>query len=132
MTDINEICSSLIHRHPFLLVESGHRGKHSRLARTLPVSMEPFFSLDISEHLIMLGVLTIEVMAQVAAVSGFAMPDVKLADGTLWPFRRFYVVPPAGLVLPGELHRNRTPSRSAASVNLTANTLPSTHAGSSA
>ncbi len=77
MLDINQIKEIIPHRYPFLLVdkiESVEPGKKAVGLKNVTVN-EPFFQGHFPDYPVMPGVLIIEAMAQVGAVSVLSMPE---------------------------------------------------------
>ncbi|MTI85757.1 MAG: 3-hydroxyacyl-ACP dehydratase FabZ [Firmicutes bacterium] len=77
MLDINRIKEIIPHRYPFLLVdkiESVEPGKKAVGLKNVTVN-EPFFQGHFPDYPVMPGVLIIEAMAQVGAVSVLSMPE---------------------------------------------------------
>lgn len=111
--DINQIMQTLPHRYPFLLVdrmEEVEPGKRAVGIKNVTIN-EPFFQGHFPGYPVMPGVLIIEAMAQVGAVSLLSMPEYagKLAlfagiDGAR--FRR-QVVPGDTLRIEVEVTRLR-------------------------
>lgn len=77
MLNINQIKEIIPHRYPFLLVdkiEEMEPGKKAVGIKNVTVN-EPFFQGHFPGYPVMPGVLIIEAMAQVGAVSVLSMPD---------------------------------------------------------
>ena len=77
MLDINQIKEIIPHRYPFLLVdkiESVEPGKKAVGIKNVTIN-EPFFQGHFPDYPVMPGVLIIEAMAQVGAVSSLNVPE---------------------------------------------------------
>lgn len=77
MLDINKIMEIIPHRYPFLLVDKIieiEPGKKAVGIKNVTIN-EPFFQGHFPGHPVMPGVLIIEAMAQVGAVSALSLPD---------------------------------------------------------
>jgi len=79
MLDVKEIQNIIPHRYPFLLVDKIleiEEGKRAVGIKNVTIN-EPFFQGHFPGNPIMPGVLIVEAMAQVGAVSILAMEDYK-------------------------------------------------------
>lgn len=77
MLDINQIKEIIPHRYPFLLVdriEEMEPGKRAVGIKNVTVN-EPFFQGHFPDFPVMPGVLVLEAMAQVGAVSVLSLPE---------------------------------------------------------
>lgn len=77
MLDVNRIKEIIPHRYPFLLVdkiEEMEPGKRAVGIKNVSAN-EPFFQGHFPDYPVMPGVLIIEAMAQVGAVSVLSMPE---------------------------------------------------------
>lgn len=86
--DINQILEHLPHRFPFLLIDRVvELEPGSRIVALKNVSMnEPFFPGHFPHFPVMPGVLTVEAMAQAAAVLSFKTMDAKPSDDSVYYF----------------------------------------------
>ena len=77
--DIQRILSILPHRYPFLLVDRVLEcvpGSHIKAYKNVTIN-EPFFQGHFPQYHVMPGVLIIEALAQVGAVTMLSMPENK-------------------------------------------------------
>ena len=77
--DIHRILSILPHRYPFLLVDRVLEcvpGSHIKAYKNVTIN-EPFFQGHFPQYHVMPGVLIIEALAQVGAVTMLSMPENK-------------------------------------------------------
>ena len=78
MMNINEIKEILPHRYPFLLVDKVEEITESKVVAYKNVTInEPFFQGHFPEKPIMPGVLILEALAQLGAVSILSMDEFK-------------------------------------------------------
>jgi 3-hydroxyacyl-[acyl-carrier-protein] dehydratase len=86
--DINQILEYLPHRYPFLLIDRVlELVPGERILALKNVTMnEPFFPGHFPHFPVMPGVLTIEAMAQAAAVLSFRTMDTKPSDSQVYYF----------------------------------------------
>ena len=93
----NQIAEIIPHRYPFALVDrivDGEVGKWAKGIKCVTVN-EPFFQGHFPQYHVMPGVLIIEALAQVGAVTMLSMPENKGKDR---PVRRHQKrpLPPPG------------------------------------
>ncbi|UMZ75049.1 3-hydroxyacyl-ACP dehydratase FabZ [Natranaerofaba carboxydovora] len=113
--NIDEIKSIIPHRYPFLLIdriEEYEPGKWAKGVKNVTVN-EPFFQGHFPEKPVMPGVLIVEALAQVGAVTILTVPDNKgklvLFGGMDKVKFRRQVVPGDVLTLEVELTRLKGP-----------------------
>ena len=86
--DVNKIMSLLPHRYPMLLLTES-RLKHKNISGYKNVTInEEVFNGHFPSNPIFPGVLTIEALAQVSGILGFASTNTTASDGKLYLCRR--------------------------------------------
>jgi 3-hydroxyacyl-[acyl-carrier-protein] dehydratase len=86
--DIYEVLEYLPHRYPFLLIDrvlSYEPGKDIVALKNVSIN-EPFFGGHFPHHPVMPGVLTVEAMAQAAAILVFKTLGTKPDDKSVYYF----------------------------------------------
>ena len=86
--DIYEVLKYLPHRYPFLLIDrvlSYEPGKDIVALKNVSIN-EPFFGGHFPHHPVMPGVLTVEAMAQAAAILVFKTLGTKPDDKSVYYF----------------------------------------------
>jgi len=88
MMDIHQILKQLPHRYPILLVDRVlelEKGKRIRALKNVTIN-EPFFTGHFPHRPVMPGVLTLEALAQAAALLSFDAQGVTPDDKTVYYF----------------------------------------------
>lgn len=88
MMDIHQILKQLPHRYPILLVDRVlelEKGKRIRALKNVTIN-EPFFAGHFPHRPVMPGVLTLEALAQAAALLSFDAQGVTPDDKTVYYF----------------------------------------------
>ncbi len=86
--DINEIMRRIPHRYPILLVDRVlelKKGVSIKALKNVSIN-EHYFSGHFPKRPVMPGVLTIEALAQAAAILGFETLDLKTNENSLFYF----------------------------------------------
>ncbi|MDR0250315.1 MAG: 3-hydroxyacyl-ACP dehydratase FabZ [Burkholderiales bacterium] len=83
LMDINDICATLPHRYPFLLVDKIIAMENGTFIRGIKnVTMnEPFFMGHFPDYPVMPGVLVIEALAQAAVILAYKSGASKMPNG---------------------------------------------------
>lgn len=88
MMDIHQILKQLPHRYPILLVDRVlelEKGRRIRALKNVTIN-EPFFTGHFPHRPVMPGVLTLEALAQAAALLSFDAQGVTPDDKTVYYF----------------------------------------------